>query len=78
MSDESTTPDDQDALRRASRLSNRRDFDALLEAWAPDAVWELSPVAMGVFEPSPPTEAATCDRSFLRERELADSSVAVP
>jgi ketosteroid isomerase-like protein len=53
MPEESKTPD-LETLRRGVEAFNRRDFDAFLAAWAPDAVWELSPVRMGVFEMSPP------------------------
>ena len=55
MPEESTAPDLEETLRRGVEAFNRRDFDAFLAAWAPDAVWELSPVRMGVFEMSPPT-----------------------
>ena len=32
------------------RPSNRRDFDAVLSFYAPDAVWDMSPMGMGTFE----------------------------
>jgi ketosteroid isomerase-like protein len=62
MPDESTTPDLVETLRRGIEAFNRRDFEAFLAAWAPDAVWELSPVRMGVFQMSPPTGHAGIQR----------------
>jgi ketosteroid isomerase-like protein len=62
MPGESTTPDLVEILRRGVEAFNRRDFDGFLAAWAPDAVWELSPVRMGVFEMSPPTGHAAIQK----------------
>jgi ketosteroid isomerase-like protein len=50
MTKESTTPDLEEKVRQAREAGNRRDFDAALAIWAPDAVWELSPIGMGVVE----------------------------
>src|SRR4051812_44824956 len=36
--------------RRALEGSNPRDFDALMSVYAPGAVWDMSPVGMGIFE----------------------------
>jgi ketosteroid isomerase-like protein len=50
MSQESTTPDLEDARRRLEAVS-RRDFDALVAVYAPDAVWDVSLLGLeGVFE----------------------------
>ena len=43
------TPDLEEAVRRAAAAQNRRDFDAAVAVWAPDAVWELAPLGFGVF-----------------------------
>jgi ketosteroid isomerase-like protein len=40
MSDESTTPDLVELGSRYLEAANRRDFDAMLGFFAPDAVWE--------------------------------------
>ena len=49
MSEESTTPDLEESVRRSIEALNRRDFDAAVAVWAPDAVWELAPLGFGVF-----------------------------
>jgi ketosteroid isomerase-like protein len=48
MSDESTTPDLEERSRWAVDAFNRRDWDALLADFAPDAVWDGE--ALGTFE----------------------------
>jgi ketosteroid isomerase-like protein len=53
MPKESTTPDLEKAARRALEALNRRDFDAALSVWAPDAVWELPPLGLAVLEEGP-------------------------
>jgi ketosteroid isomerase-like protein len=40
MSEESTTPDLVELVRRLDEAANRRDFDAAVSLHAPDAVWE--------------------------------------
>ena len=50
MSEESTTPDLVELVRGAVAAANRRDFDAVLSFYAPDAVWDMSPMGMGTFE----------------------------
>ncbi len=50
MSDESTTPDLVDLARQAAEATNRRDLDAVMSFFAPDAVYDLSPVGMGSFQ----------------------------
>ena len=37
-------------MRGAVAAANRRDFDAVLSFYAPDAVWDMSPIGMGTFE----------------------------
>jgi ketosteroid isomerase-like protein len=39
MPEESTTPDLVETIRRAFEAFNRRDFDAAIVMWAPNAVW---------------------------------------
>src|SRR5271167_594476 len=39
MAEESTTPDVVEVVRRATEAANRRDLDAALGYFAPDAVW---------------------------------------
>jgi hypothetical protein len=50
MPEESTTPHLEEALRRSVEAFDRRDFDATLEEFGSDAVWDTSPGGMGVFE----------------------------
>ena len=50
MSEESTTPDLVELVRGAVAAANRRDFDAVVSFYAPDAVWDMSPMGMGTFE----------------------------
>jgi ketosteroid isomerase-like protein len=50
VSQGSTTPDLEGAVRRSAEALNRRDFDAALSVWAPDALWELAPLGIGVVE----------------------------
>jgi len=50
MPDESTTPDLVELVRQAVEAATRRDFDALMSFYAPDAVWDLSPMGVGTFE----------------------------
>src|ERR1700680_2612411 len=49
MSEESTTPDLVDLGRRFLEAANRRDFDAMLSFFAPDAVWDTLG-GLGTFE----------------------------
>ena len=48
MSEESTTPDLVELSRRFLEATNRRDLDAMLSFFAPDAVWENA--GLGTFE----------------------------
>jgi ketosteroid isomerase-like protein len=48
MREESTTPDVQ-LVRETVEVGGRRDLDALLAFYAPEAVWDMSKVGMGEF-----------------------------
>jgi ketosteroid isomerase-like protein len=50
MSEESTTPDPAELTRRSFEAANRRDIGASVSIFAADAVWDLSPVGLGVYE----------------------------
>jgi ketosteroid isomerase-like protein len=50
MSEESTTPDLVELARRSFEAADRRDFGALMSFYAPDAVWDTSPMGLGVYE----------------------------
>jgi ketosteroid isomerase-like protein len=51
MSEESATPDLVELGRVLFEAANRRDFDALLSFYAPDAVWDMNPLGgLGTFE----------------------------
>ena len=49
MSEESTTPDLVALVRRSIQAANDRDIDWALTFFAPDAVWDMSPLGMGTF-----------------------------
>jgi ketosteroid isomerase-like protein len=44
MPEESTTPDLVELGRGLFEAANRRDFDAILLRYAPDAVWDMNPL----------------------------------
>jgi ketosteroid isomerase-like protein len=50
MSEESATPDLVEWQKRLTEFANRRDLDAAMAFYAPDCVYDMSPVGMGVFE----------------------------
>ena len=52
MSEKPTTPDLVELTRRAIDPANRRDFDAMMSFYAPDAVCDMSQVGLGIFEGS--------------------------
>jgi ketosteroid isomerase-like protein len=52
MPEESTNSDLVEILRHAVEVINRRDVDALLRFYAPDAVWDFSQRGVGIFEGS--------------------------
>jgi ketosteroid isomerase-like protein len=54
MREESTTPDLVALQRRLTAATNRGDVDAIVAFYAPDAVYDMSPVGMGVFEGQAP------------------------
>ena len=60
MPEESTTPDLVERWRQAAEAADRRDFDATMGIFAPDAVWEVQP--LGISE-----SGAAAIRSFLED-----------
>ena len=50
LSEESTTPDLAELARRSVEAGSSGDFDAMVSFFAPDGVWDMSPLGMGVFE----------------------------
>ena len=50
MTEESTTPDLVELARRVQEATNRRDVDDLMSFFAPDAVWDVPPMDLRVFE----------------------------
>jgi ketosteroid isomerase-like protein len=58
-------PDLEELFRRFIAALNRRDYEAALALWAPDAVLDLSPVGLDVVETSPTGHEAI--RKFWEE-----------
>jgi len=50
MSQASTTPDVMELQKRLTRAASRRDGDAVMAFYAPDGVWDMSPMGLGVYE----------------------------
>ncbi len=50
MPEEFATPDLAERSRIAIEAAGRRDFDSALSFYAPDAVWDVSAMGMGVYE----------------------------
>jgi ketosteroid isomerase-like protein len=50
MAEESTTPDLVELVRRSVEAADKRDLDAHMTFYAPDAVWDASPMGIGTFE----------------------------
>jgi len=50
MSEASTTPDLVELVRRSVEAAGKRDLDAHMAFYAPDAVWDASPMGIGTFE----------------------------
>ena len=50
MPEESTTPDLVEVARRSVETGSKRDLDATMAFYTPDAVWDMSPLGMGTFE----------------------------
>jgi ketosteroid isomerase-like protein len=61
MSQESMTPDLVELTRRIFEAADRRDSDAIMQYFAPDAVWDLSSAGIGRFE------GAAAIRGFLED-----------
>ena len=83
MSEESTTPDLVEILRYATEALNRRDLDAVLSLYAPDAVGDFSQRGVGTFQGSAALRGFLNDyyRSFddrvfeLEETHILDNGV---
>jgi ketosteroid isomerase-like protein len=50
MAEESTTPDLVARVRQSVRAGSERDIERTLTFYTPDAVWDMSPWGMGIFE----------------------------
>jgi ketosteroid isomerase-like protein len=50
MAEESTSADVAELARRAAEPANSGDFEAVMRFWAPNAVWDLSPMGLGIYE----------------------------
>jgi len=50
MPEQSTPPDLVGLQRQLTEAADRRDLDALMAFYAPDCVYDMSPIGMGVFE----------------------------
>jgi ketosteroid isomerase-like protein len=61
MSEEPTIPDLDELGRRSIEAMSERDLDAAMAFYAPDAVWDASPLGIGTFE------GQVAVRSFLRD-----------
>ncbi len=49
MPEEATTPNLVDLVRSAYDASNRRDFDAIMSVYGRDAVWDMTPIGLGIY-----------------------------
>jgi ketosteroid isomerase-like protein len=47
---EKSTTDLVELVRRSAEPANSRDFEGLMHFWAPNAVWDLSPMGLGTYE----------------------------
>ena len=50
MTEESTTPDLVELARRTVETASKGDLDAMMAFYTSDAVWDMSPLGMGMFE----------------------------
>ena len=50
MPEESATPDLVELARQAVAAGSSRELDTLMSFYAPDAVWDLTPMGIGTFE----------------------------
>ena len=71
MAEESTTPDLVELARRSIEAGSSGDFDAMLSFFAPDGLWDMSPLGMGVFE------GRAAIRGFLEDWQGAYEEFAV-
>src|SRR2546428_5148883 len=60
MSEEPTTPDLVGLWQESAEAADRRDFDAALGFFAPDAVWEVQPLGVSF-------DGVAAIRSFLED-----------
>ena len=61
MAEAGVTPDLVELARQANEAYARGDFDAAMSIYAPDAVWDASQTAFGIYE------GAAAIRSFLED-----------
>jgi ketosteroid isomerase-like protein len=50
MPDESTTSDLVGLVRHAYEASNHGDYDAMMSVYSRDAIWDMTPLGLGVYE----------------------------
>jgi len=50
MAEEPTTPDLLELARWSVEAASKRDLDAIMAFFTPDAVWDASPMGIGTFE----------------------------
>jgi SnoaL-like domain len=50
MPEESTTPDLVERTLGQFEAADHGDFDAIMSCWASDAVWDMSPMGLGLYE----------------------------
>jgi ketosteroid isomerase-like protein len=50
MSEESRTPELVELVRRSIESANDREFDSTPSFFAPDAVWDMSPLGVGIYK----------------------------
>jgi ketosteroid isomerase-like protein len=50
MSEESTTPDLVELVRHAYDASRHGDYDAMMSVYGRDAIWDMTPLGLGVYQ----------------------------
>jgi ketosteroid isomerase-like protein len=50
MSEASTTPDLVELVRHAYEASSHGDYDAMMSVYSRDAIWDMTPLGLGVYE----------------------------
>ena len=50
MAEEAAIPDLAELVRLSVQAASDRDLDLVLTLYAPDAIWDMSPLGMGTFE----------------------------